>query len=59
MKIYLLWKIFDNGIWDEYDLTLIKAFKTEATANAYAEYLRLKENEKYYKYVIDEIELEE
>lgn len=36
MEIFLIYEIFDNGIWDDYEKTLVKAFQNEDDARTYA-----------------------
>ena len=59
MKIYLVYKIFDNGIWDEYFNELEKAFKNKDNAIKYMK-KRLKEenNEKYIYFTLQEMIVE-
>ena len=55
MTIFLVYEIFDNSIWDDYNEKVIKAFKKKETAINYINKKQKENKEKYIFYYYNDI----
>ncbi len=49
---YILWGIYDNGIWEDYEEEIIQIFNDRTIAEKVCERKQKENKEKYYKYIL-------
>lgn len=58
MKVYVLFEVFDTGIWDDYTEDIIGIYKNiEKAKEIKQNFMETERNDIYTKYIIEEYEL--